>query len=121
MSLLAEAAKAVRSSCAVRSPSGSCEPTTEISSEKITFMGYVKHFYASIEVWHLNVFSTVVVLLFVYFQFRSMFVARLRPKQLQQESFNQKAAAKQKEFADKQVIFIFFRNFLKIFFVQGWR
>uniref|UniRef100_A0AC34GY88 Nitroreductase domain-containing protein n=1 Tax=Panagrolaimus sp. ES5 TaxID=591445 RepID=A0AC34GY88_9BILA len=66
-------------------------------------MGYIKHFIASIEVWHLNVFSTVVVLVFVYLQFRSMFIARPRPKQLQHESFNNQKEAKQKEFADKQV------------------
>ena len=96
MSFFAEAAR----SCASRSPSGQCE--TPETTERVTFMGYVKQFIASIEVWHLNVFSTVVVLVFVYLQFRSMFISRPRPKQLKQESFNQKTT-KQKEFADKQV------------------
>jgi hypothetical protein len=119
MSIFAEAAKKVARTCASQSShSKNCEPTPTTTAttttvataeevvsevvEKFTFMGYVKHFIASIEVWHLNVFSTVVVILFVYIQFRSMFIARPRPKQIQHESFNQKEA-KQKEFADKQV------------------
>lgn len=117
MSIFAEAAKVARS-CVNRSPSGNCVgPTTAPSvatstttaeiSEKYTFMGYVKQFIASVEIWHLNVFSTVIVLVFVYFQFRSMFVTRLRPKQIKQESFNQKSV-RQKEFADKQVNYILF-------------
>lgn len=128
MSIFAEAAKKVARTCASQSShSKNCEPTPTTTTttttvataeevvsevvEKFTFMGYVKHFIASIEVWHLNVFSTVVVILFVYIQFRSMFIARPRPKQIQHESFNQKEA-KQKEFADKQVKKYFF-NFLR--------
>ncbi|KAE9554774.1 hypothetical protein FO519_002035 [Halicephalobus sp. NKZ332] len=47
--------------------------------------------------------ATFFVAVFVYWQFRSMFVARLRPQQQKHESFTASKPVKQKEFADKQV------------------
>lgn len=90
----------------VRQPAYSDKKSEVVTPEDQTFMGYVKSLIHAIEIWHLNMLATFLVAVFVYWQFRSMFVARLRPKQQKHESFNASKPVKKKEFADKQVRFI---------------
>uniref|UniRef100_A0A7E4V8M2 Nitroreductase domain-containing protein n=1 Tax=Panagrellus redivivus TaxID=6233 RepID=A0A7E4V8M2_PANRE len=110
MNLFAEAAEHQQQAqqpqplCAIRAASGQCLiPSASGLFDRFKMTGYVKQLLASVDAWHLNALSAFVVTVFVYFQLRSMFVVRPRPKQaLATESFNKKPV-KKREYADKQV------------------